>query len=202
LGAPNYFGAQRFGVQGDNAVHGKTLLKGERLARAPSRFERRMFLSAYQSELFNRLLAQRVSEGSLNRALLGDVLCKEASGGMFVCEDVAIDQPRVASQEVSPAGPLFGPKLLAAKGEVAEREAAILRDEGLSLGDFARGRGETEGARRSYRVLIREPHRERVDGDLLLRFVLPAGSYATVVLAEIIKEDSATSGLETESDAG
>ena len=189
-GVPNFFGTQRFGARGDNGVSGKALLLGQRLPRAPSRFERKLFLSAYQSELFNRLLEQRVQEGSLGRAFPGDVLRKEETGGLFVCESVEVDQPRVDRKEVSPAGPLFGPKLVEARGEIAAREAAVLTEEAITMGDFARGRGETEGARRPYRVLLGDPELVREGADLLLRFTLPSGSYATEVLAEVTKSDA------------
>jgi tRNA pseudouridine13 synthase len=186
-GVPNYFGAQRFGARGDNAEKGKALIRGARLSRAPTRFERRLYLSAYQSLLFNRLLAQRVEQGDLGQALLGDVLRKQATGGLFVCASPTEDQPRMDAFELSAAGPLYGPKLLRAAHEVDAREQALLAEEGLSLEDFRRGRGETEGARRAYRVSLGEPHCERDGADLLLAFTLPSGSYATCVLEEVAK---------------
>ena len=44
-------------------------------------------------------------------ALAGDVLKKLDTGGLFTCQDPAVDGPRVARFEVSPAGPMFGHKL-------------------------------------------------------------------------------------------
>jgi tRNA pseudouridine13 synthase len=186
-GLPNYFGEQRFGAQGNNAERGKALLLGQRLPHAPGRFERRLYLSAYQARLFNQLLAQRLEEGTLSRAFAGDVLRKEETGGLFVCQDAKIDQERMDRWELSPAGPLFGPKLVAAQGPVRDREEALLRKEGMSLSDFVRGRGETEGARRAYRVAMGAPERRQEGDDLLLSFTLPPGSYATVVLDEVVK---------------
>ncbi|MGA9523546.1 MAG: tRNA pseudouridine(13) synthase TruD, partial [Myxococcaceae bacterium] len=115
-GVPNYFGEQRFGREDDNAALGRKLLRGERLERAPTPFQRRLYLSAWQSLLFNRALAQRIEEGTLGRALPGDVLRKADTGGLFVCEDPVVDQPRVDRFEVSPAGPLLGPKMPKAAG--------------------------------------------------------------------------------------
>lgn len=187
-GFPNYFGDQRFGIRGDNAEAGKRLLRGERLPHKPDRFERRLFLSAFQSLLFNRALAERLTGGTFARALLGDVMRKLETGGLFVCRSVEEDQPRVDRFEISPAGPLFGPKMPAAEGEVAALEQRLLAEEGVSLETFTRGRGETEGGRRAYRLPLAaaiEP-----DGaDLWLSFELPKGSYATVVLRELLKEE-------------
>jgi tRNA pseudouridine13 synthase len=185
-GVANRFGEQRFG-RDDNAAAGKLLIRGERLPKRPERFERKLFLSAYQSALFNALLDARLEDGTWARALAGDVLRKSDTGGLFVCEAPEIDQPRVDRFEVSPAGPMFGPKMPRAKGEVAAREEALLASEGLTLEDFRRGGDETEGTRRAYRVRLEEPSATRDGGDLLLSFVLPKGSYATVVLDELVK---------------
>jgi len=187
LGVPNYFGDQRFGQDHQNAAQGKRLLLGERLARSPSRFQRKLFLSAYQSLLFNRLLAARVIAGTWGTALTGDVLRKADTGGCFVCEDVAVDQPRVARFELSPAGPMFGPKLVMAAAGVAAAEQAALQAEGLTLEHFRRGRGETEGSRRPYRIPFDLREFDAAGQDATLAFDLPKGSYATVVLQELLE---------------
>jgi tRNA pseudouridine13 synthase len=187
-GVPNYFGEQRFGRAGDNADRGKALLLGQRLPQRPDRFQRKLYLSAFQSHLFNRALAERLRAGTFDRALLGDVLRKEDSGGLFVCESPEVDNPRVAAFEVSPAGPMFGPKMTPAAHGVAQAEAALLAEEGMTLSDFVRGGGETEGTRRPYRVRIGNPELTPEGEDLLLAFDLPKGAYATEVLAELLKE--------------
>jgi tRNA pseudouridine13 synthase len=192
-GLPNYFGSQRFGLDDQNAGLGKRLLLGQKLPRAPTRFLRKLFLSSYQALLFNRLLAARLVGGQLGSALAGDVLRKMDTGGLFVCEDPATDQPRVDRFEVSPAGPMFGPKMVAAAGEVGRAEESLLAEEGLTLEDFRRGRGETEGARRAYRVRFAPEEVSLEAGGLTLAFELPKGSYATVLLHEVMKEESEAS---------
>jgi len=192
-GVPNYFGEQRFGLKDDNAEAGKLLLKGERLPRRPSAFERKLFLSAYQSQLFNRLAAARVEAGTLGRAFAGDVLRKTETGGLFVCEAPEVDQPRVEAREVSPAGPLYGPKMPRAAGVVAEAEEALMAAEGMTMEDFRRGRDETEGGRRPYRIFLGEPSFEQADNAARLAFSLPRGSYATVVVRELTKGGPAAS---------
>lgn len=187
-GVPNYFGDQRFGREGDNADFGRLLVLGQRLPRRPDKFQRKLYLSAFQSRLFNRALVERLRAGTFDTALLGDVLRREDSGGLFVCEAPEVDGPRVASFEVSPAGPLFGPKMTAAAHAVAEAEAKLLADEGVTLEDFKRGGDETQGGRRPYRVRLGNPSLE-VDGeDLVLTFELPKGAYATEVLHELLKD--------------
>jgi tRNA pseudouridine13 synthase len=187
-GLPNYFGAQRFGASGTNAARGKAiLLKGGKARRHD--FERKLLLSAYQSELFNRVLARRLEGGLLGTAREGDVLKKHETGGEFVCVEPAVDQPRVALFEVSPTGPIFGPEMRAAEGEVGRDEARVLEEEGLAPGAFAGGGDETRGTRRFLRIPLGPVSFEATGGEAWLGFSLPAGSYATVLLAELLKPD-------------
>lgn len=185
-GAPNYFGEQRFGRAGDNAELGKALLLGQRLEQRADRFQRKLYLSAFQSRLFNRALAERVTAGTLSEALLGDVLRKEETGGLFQCAEPEVDAPRVAAFEVSPAGPLFGPEMTPAGHEVAAFETRLLEEEGVKSEDFQRGRGETQGARRPYRIRLLEPSFEPEGDELRLAFDLPRGAYASEVLRELL----------------
>jgi tRNA pseudouridine13 synthase len=192
-GLPNYFGPQRFGADGGNAALGRALLSAdpppEARRAARDRFLRRFALSAFQSHLFNRWLAERIADGLFDRALAGDVLKKLDTGGLFLCEDPAADGARVAAFEVSPAGPMFGHRLKAAAGEPAAREARLLAAEGVALADFARGGDEAEGTRRAARLRV-APALEPVDGGYVARFELPRGSYATVVMRELMKDEA------------
>ena len=193
-GLPNFFGPQRFGTEGRNAEVGKALLTGaatpEARRAARDRFLRRLSLSAYQAHLFNLWLTARMADGLFAEALRGDVLKKLDTGGLFVCEDPAVDGPRVARFEVSPAGPIFGHKLRAAAHEALAREERILAAEGMTLEAFARGGGEAEGTRRAARLRV-EVSLEPLPGGYRAVFELPKGSYATVVMRELVKGDAA-----------
>ena len=193
-GLPNYFGPQRFGTEGRNAEVGRALLLGpetpETRRASRDRFLRRLSLSAYQALLFNRWLAERMADGLFAAALRGDVMKKLDSGGLFDCDDPAIDGPRVAAFEISPAGPMFGHKLRAASHDALAREERLLAAEGIGLADFARGGGEAEGTRRAARLRVAVAVEEE-PGGYRARFELPKGSYATVVLGELVKGEAA-----------
>jgi tRNA pseudouridine13 synthase len=194
LGVPNAFGAQRFGLKGDNAERGKQILLSG--GRHRDRFERKLFLSAFQSKLFNEVLALRLSRGSFSKVLLGDVLKKQETGGEFVSTEPLVDQPRADAFEVSPTGPMFGPEMRAPEHDAAALEAEVLTASGVTAQTFVAGGDETRGTRRLIRVRIVEPGFEALEpGVVRLRFNLPAGSYATVVLAELLK-DSVAAGTE------
>lgn len=177
-GVPNYFGPQRFGAGGDNVSQGLAILRGGRRA---SRWKRDLLVSAVQAYVFNEVVARRIEADALSRALAGDVLRREDSGGLFVCEDPAADGPRVAAFEVSPTGPLPGRKMVSPRGAVAEAEAAVLRDLGIDLEWFRR---ET-GARRPLRFALRALSVEPGAGGAWLGFTCPAGAFATAVVQEV-----------------
>ena len=193
-GLPNFFGPQRFGTEGRNAEVGRALLVGpetpEVRRAGRDRFLRRLSLSAYQALLFNRWLAERMADGLFAAALGGDVMKKLETGGLFECADPAVDGPRVAAFEISPAGPMFGHKLRAASGDALAREERLLAAEGITLTAFAKGGGEAEGTRRAARLPVSVAIEDVPEG-YRARFELPKGSYATVVLGELVKGEAA-----------
>jgi len=185
-GLPNFYGPQRFGRDGETAALGMALLKRER-SHVRNPFLRKLALSAAQSLLFNDYLARRLTDGLLRTVLVGDVMAKWPAGGMFVAEDPAIEQARFDAREVVSAGPLFGRKTFAAAGPAAEREAAVLRDAGFTVDAFDGFGKLVQGTRRHNLVYI-DDLTAAVEADgLRLTFTLPAGSYATVLLREVMK---------------
>ena len=184
-GVPNAFGAQRFGARGDNAERGKQILLAG--GRHRDRFERKLFLSAYQSSLFNQVLGLRLSRGLFATVLHGDVLKKQETGGEFLCDEPQVDQPRADAFEVSPTGPMFGPEMRSPTHDALALEAEVLTADGVTSETFKAGGDETRGTRRLLRVRLGEPAFEASGDVVRLQFGLPSGSYATVVLRELIK---------------
>ena len=146
----------------------------------------RLLAAAYQSWLFNRLLDQRLPAlGQLER---GDLAIKHDNGAFFLVEEPAAEQPRADRLEISPSGPLFGPKMRLAQGLPGEREQDVLRQEGLTLEDWRLRGVRLDGDRRPFRAPLGDVD-IHYDQGLLLRFTLPAGAYASNVLDELIKAD-------------
>ncbi|MEZ5980504.1 MAG: tRNA pseudouridine(13) synthase TruD [Planctomycetota bacterium] len=151
----------------------------------------RLYASAAQSQLFNRVLAARMPE--LGRLVDGDLVQFETSRGRFVVEDTAAEQPRADAFEISPTGPLFGDKEQRPRGVALALEEQVLRDAGVRREQFARrGPFYCSGSRRPLRLRAREATVEEAVDDLgrhlVLRFELPSGGYATNVLAELGQE--------------
>jgi tRNA pseudouridine13 synthase len=204
LGVPNYFGEQRFGAAGGNLARARAwIVDGGRAPRA--RFEKKLLVSVLQSDLFNRRVAARVVAGELGRVFPGELVRKEDTGGLFVAEDVAEVQARADAFALSPTGPMFGSKMRWPAGEAKAQEGALLREAGLDSTHLARMGRAGEGTRRPVRVRLDAPRLEGTEDGFELVFGLPAGSYATVVLREILKaegRDTAAPTMETEGRAG
>lgn len=186
-GLLNYYGPQRFGRDGETWKLGLALFAGERGPR--SGFLRKLALSAGQSGLYNHYLGCRLHDGLMRRVLPGDVMMKRPQGGMFVAEDVEREQARFEACETVHAGPIFGRKTFAAQGEAAKREAQVLEQAGLSPERFAAFGKLLQGTRRPNLVILDELEAREVPEGIRLAFVLPSGSYATVLLRELMKVD-------------
>lgn len=194
-GAPNWYGEQRFGRDGDNADRGKALVTGAVPLGRDRRLDRLM-VSALQSRLFNDWLAARLGDGLYGSVLAGDVLHKRA-GGMFVCDDPATDQARLVAGELVVTGPMFGDRMRApAAGSPAlARELEILDRAGLAPGAFATVRAIAEGTRRDAAIAVTSAAVTALDGSTLeVAFTLPGGAYATAVMREIMKDDRRVDG--------
>ncbi len=223
-GAPNAFGSQRFGRDQDNAQRARAWLRGEWSGPRDGR-QRRFLFSSLQSAIFNDVLQRRIDDGTWLAPLEGDVLQKEDSGGLFLCEDVATDRDRAARGEVSPTGPMVGVKMRAPTGSALALETEVTSawlGEGF---DLASVRHLGEGTRRPLRTLVQELRIEAGDAvqagraansreatnaheaeksreqrpSVRVYFVLPKGAYATTVLATAIDIDTCASGQVTES---
>jgi tRNA pseudouridine13 synthase len=183
-GLPNRYGQQRFGAGGDNLAVGLEVLR--RTRREPDARRRKLLLSAVQSAVFNRVLELRTADGGLLRVREGDILEKVASGGQFVCTDVAAEQARVDAGEVVPTGPLPGSHVRApvAGSAAAALEARALADLGIAPGELEQVGRVLPGTRRPLvvKLTLGEPPVAVEAAGVRLRFTLPPGSYATVVL--------------------
>jgi tRNA pseudouridine13 synthase len=151
---------------------------------------RRLFVSALQSELFNRVVARRID--TLDRVMTGDMAYKHDNGACFKVEDEAAEQPRCAAFEISPTGPLIGYRMTMPQGQPLAIEQAAMEELGLKPEDFrVEGRLKVKGARRPLRV---RPADVQIAGGVdehgphvTVAFTLPAGSFATVMMREIMK---------------
>ncbi len=145
-----------------------------------------LYLSAFQSMLFDRLLDERLA--TFDRVMAGDLAWKHANGACFIVEDEDREGERAPNFEISPTGPLFGCRMKFPEGEPLAMENDALRREGLCPADFDLPGGlRLEGERRPLRVPLGSPDLHAEEDAIVLEFSLPKGAYATSVLREIMK---------------
>ena len=209
-GVPNYFGEQRFGLYGRNIKQGLKLLAGE-LPKV-KRNQKSLYLSALRSWMFNVLLSQRIEQGNWNQLLLGDVLQLQGSNKWFL-EDGSSDlKTRVMQLDLHPTGALYGKGTLPTQQEALAIEKGVAEP----FSDWISGLDQygVQQGRRALRVLPIDltwqwmmeneavmPVEEaltaafkRLNMDeawkacpvLQLSFTLRSGSYATMVLRELL----------------
>ena len=187
-GAPNWYGEQRFGRDGDNAQRGRALVMGDTRPGRDRKLDR-LFVSALQSELFNAWLAARMADGLYRDVIAGDVLHK-TTGGMFTSDDPATDTQRLRAGELVVTGPMFGVEMRRPPegSPAAQREDAILAAAGLARDAFATVKKLAEGTRRDATIHVREPTVTVGEPSTLeVGFALPGGAYATAVMREVMK---------------
>ena len=180
-GVPNYFGPQRFGRDGANLLRGREGLGNLR------REERGFLLSAARSVVFNAVLAVRVTDGSWERLVEGDLANLDGRGSLFAADaaDPTLTE-RCGRLEIHPTGPMWGagsPATLARVLELETRVGAQFQEESQLCA--AAGMAQE---RRSLRLAVRELESEPEPGACVLHFRLARGSFATAVLRELITD--------------
>lgn len=157
---PNFFGPQRFSKS--NHIIGRHLIKGERKeALSLMRKQRIPFTRKYFV-----LMEDAYTSYLFNKVLSMRLKSPSLSGDL------------VGKRGVT--GPVFGRKLPMPEGAAGEIEEKVLSEEGLTLRDFP-----GDGKRRP---LFIEPKGFSIKKNQV-KFFLPKGSYATIVLREISKEE-------------
>lgn len=187
-GSPNYFGEQRFGSAGDNLARAQRWI-ALRGAAPRSRFDRKLFVSVWQSSWFNAWLAQRMRDGSWRSAVHGDLMRREDSGGLFTADDLSDVQARAERFEISATGPIFGADMRWPNHAALAHERALLETTGVPAERLRELRKLAPGTRRVARIRPRDVQVIEEEGSLVLELTLPKGAYATVVLRELQKPD-------------
>ena len=176
-GVPNYFGAQRFGHDGGNVEQGRAMLAREIRVRNPKK--KGIYLSAVRSFVFNEVLASRIGQGLWGQSVPGDVM----------------------DEAGRPTGPMWG------RGRVGTADQAKALEEAVAGRHAALCDGlEHAGLEQERRSLVASPEAMSwawAPGDqLVLAFTLPAGTYATSVLDEILRTVEPERRTEQEAAAG
>lgn len=203
FGMPNYFGFQRFGIDGDNYKKGEALIAGTLKVR--DRKLRQMYINAYQSHLFNGWLSKRIEMGKIVdnfkakevserlglsvdtieqmqtqkhpfKILKGDVFNHYPYGKLFHIEDVEEEAEKFFNHDRVPTGLLSGKKTKFAIDEALKFEEPFIKET------------KEDGARRFAWIFPSDISSEYKEEKAWfeLGFELPKGSYATELIGELI----------------
>lgn len=202
-GMPNYFGFQRFGIEGDNYKKGKAIIEGT--LKEKRRNLKQMYINAYQSYLFNSWLSKRIEISKLIAAfepnevyeklnlpldvvkrmkkqkhplkiMTGDMLSHYPYGRIFTIDDLETESEKFYNRDRVPTGLLSGKRVKTSIDLAYEIEK-----------DYQENTGE-DGARRFAWIFpedVQSNYKEEKNW-MELSFYLPKGSYATELIAEIL----------------
>jgi len=167
----------------------------------------RLFVQAYQSYLFNRILSRRIRLGiPINEAQIGDYVVKTNENSLPSDEITTTNESNIMhvnselkSGKASLVIPLMGFNTVFSGGVQGEIERKVLEEEKIELKDFLIKEMPELSQVGGFRTAVApighlnfsEIFKDKQDafspGALLLNFDLLKGSYATIVLREFMK---------------
>ena len=194
-GVPNYFGEQRFGINGGNIDKAIALFGGSKVR---DKKKRGIYLSAARSYVFNQTVHQRIEHDYFSVLSSGDVCMLAGTQSVFVAEDVDDTLlSRFHEKDIDITAPMWGAGELMTRAEPLVFEQQVAKQspeitEGLP-------RFGLKQERRRIRLSLSEASMEvnksaeKTDGSTVtLHFFLPAGCYATTILRELVNYQDMT----------
>jgi tRNA pseudouridine13 synthase len=201
-GVPNYFGEQRFGIDGGNLDRALALFSGTKIK---DKKKRGMYLSAARSCIFNHIISERIKEKTFTQLQVGDVLMLAGTQSVFHLNEVDDNiKQRFSEKDVDITASMWGTGELMTTDEPKALELKIADNHS----EFSQGlpRFGLKQERRRIRlvandadieVLTHETSPNEVSANdslstVKISFTLAAGSYATTVLRELIDYQDGT----------
>jgi tRNA pseudouridine13 synthase len=186
-GVPNYFGEQRFGIEGGNIERAIALFSGQKVK---DKKKRGIYLSAARSHIFNKVIDQRIQQGCFDKVAIGDVMMLAGTQSVFQLDklDESITT-RYLEKDIDITAPMWG------AGELMTSEGPLALEKSVSddYQELCHGlpRFGLKQERRRIRLTISDTDIEVVpeqDGTNTVKvsFFLPAGCYATTILRELV----------------
>mgnify|MGYP000120534042 CR=1 FL=1 len=184
FGVPNYFGEQRFGIDGGNIEAAKAMFNGKKVR---DKKKRSIYLSAARSFLFNSVVSKRVDDKSFEQPHAGDVMMLAGSQSIFKPEtiDEEIIQ-RFQEKDIDMTAPMWGRGALKTDENIGQLEANLKKE----FAELCNGLEENglKQERRRIRLNLTEADIEYSEQDKIvtLSFFLSSGCFATTILRELV----------------
>ena len=170
------------------------------IATMPSNLQM-MFVHAYQSLLFNRMLSERIRRGlPLDLPIEGDVVLPTDRNGLpqhdcgvpVTADNLDLVEKQVRQGKAFVSGVLFGTESVLAEGEMGDIERSVIEKEGLRGEDFMvpqLHQCSSKGTRRELLGSVRDFRFKAEEDVVTFSFTLNKGCYATSLLREYLKKD-------------
>jgi tRNA pseudouridine13 synthase len=194
-GVPNYFGEQRFGINGGNIEKAHGLFSG---AKVNDKKKRGMYLSTARSLIFNNVISQRIEKESFDILMNGDVLMLANTQSVFLAStiDKSLEE-RHLSHDVDITAPMWGAgELMTTTDALAFEQSVVAQQQAFCEGLPRFG---LKQERRRIRLVMKEPKLEVDNDTVTLSFFLPAGAYATTIMRELIDYTDMTERVDVSS---
>lgn len=185
-GVPNYFGPQRFGINGNNLAQGSHWLAKEPSPKKRLTKTESFWLSAIRSWFFNQALSDQVASGLWGQVFIDDRVQLQGTQSSFKVDELNANLLRRLHQlDLHPQLPLANNGALADTSllRAHSMEQSWKGDETLlaQLNRLSLGREQ-----RATRVIPENMVWELLNDQLIVQFSLPKGCFATSVLRELI----------------
>jgi tRNA pseudouridine13 synthase len=160
-----------------------------------------MFVHAYQSHLFNRILSERIRKGmSLREPEVGDLVLPlsktnvpDHDNSILVTVDNLEKAMRNAREgKAFVSGLLYGTESVFADGRMGEIERKIVEAEEISKLDFqivGLREASSKGSRREILSSYKDLTINVGEGETTFQFTLTKGCYATTLMREFMKAE-------------
>ncbi|WP_047045410.1 tRNA pseudouridine(13) synthase TruD [Vibrio mexicanus] len=183
-GVPNYFGAQRFGNGGNNLDEARRW--GRENVRTRNQNKRSLYLSAARSWIFNQIVSDRIEQSIFSTLVEGDIALATEERVIVDTSNIAELNEKVAQGIAEISAAMAGDNQLPTSEKALELEQPHLDAEPDLM---ALIRGNRMRHERRAISLVPEGLQWEAQGDnIVLRFALDAGCFATSIVRELVEE--------------
>ena len=160
-----------------------------------------MFVHAYQSYLFNRMLSERMRRGiPLNAPIIGDVVIpldankipQHENPIVTTSNNIDLVSRQVRTGRAFITISLYGSDSIIYDGEMGDIERSVIEDEKITAKDFivpGLQHCSSKGSRREVLCPITDLSSRILDEGYEMNFSLPKGNYATCLMREFMKSE-------------
>ncbi|PMH43834.1 tRNA pseudouridine(13) synthase TruD [Vibrio sp. 10N.286.49.B3] len=183
-GVPSYFGAQRFGNEGNNLSEARRW--GRDNVRTRNQNKRSLYLSTARSWIFNLILSERIKQDKLTQPMLGDILFHDNNLVAITADNLDAFTQLVKQDQASISIAMAGDNALPTTDEALMLEQVFV-DAEPDLMALIRG-NRMRHERRNGLLHPQNLAWQSTSDSITLTFSLDSGCFATALVRELVEE--------------